>query len=230
MKLKHLFSGVVLPVALLFGCGSDTSTGGNGNPSVYPTCPDCQHAKFVVGPRSAAATDHGITIPATVPQATQLGCDQNGDGTPDNKLGSGLATLRGLQQNLDVQVAVDDSFRMGSVIILFDIEFKPSLTDTMVAGVKTYIGGHDASDNQQPPAFYSSGTGKFTVNGAETGAFGGKVTAGAGTFGKGNLTIQFPLVAGQAPLTVKVVNVELRGTYATGGVQNGILCGAITSG
>src|SRR5262249_33074729 len=43
------------------------------------------------------------------------------------------------------------------------------------------------------------------------------------------LTIQFPLVAGQPPLTVQLVNVQLRGTYATNGVQNGILCGAITS-
>src|SRR5262249_27872676 len=122
-----------------------------------------------------------------------------------------------------------DSFRMGSVIILFDIEFKPSITDTSVAGVKTYIGMHDSSDGQTAPGFYSSGTGKFTVNGAATGAFGGKVAAGAGSFGKGGLTIQFPLVAGQPPLTVQLVNVQLRGTYATNGVQNGILCGAITS-
>src|ERR1051325_6051470 len=136
MRVKHLVWGVTLPLTLLVGCGSDT--GGSGMSSDDPACSDCQHAKFVVGPRSAA--DHGITVPGVTAQVTQLGCDQNGDGTADNKLGSGLVTLKGLQQNLDVQVAVDDSFRMGSVIILFDIEFKPSITDTTAAGAKTSIG------------------------------------------------------------------------------------------
>src|SRR5262245_12555895 len=165
MKAKHLVWGMVLPLALFLGCGSDNG-GGNGASSGYPVCSDCQHAKYVVGPRSTAATDHGITIPGTTAQVTALGCDQNGDGTPDNKLGSGWVTLKQLQQNLDVQVAVDDSFRMGSVIILFDIIFKPSITDTSVAGVKTYIGTHDSSDGQTAPGFYNSGTGKFTVGGA----------------------------------------------------------------
>src|SRR5262249_7025851 len=137
-----------------------------------------------------------------------------------------LAALKAASQGVDVQSSVDKAFMMGTINVLFDIEFKPSITDTMVAGVKGFIGAHDASDGLQAPAFYMGG-GKFTVTMAVGTGFGGKAQGGAGAFGPGELTVQFPLVQAQPPLDAHLIAATLSGTMSMMSITNGKLCGAI---
>src|SRR5215470_11174663 len=159
-------------LAFAFGCG-DGGGGGGGHgvtPTPYPNCPDCMHAQYVVGPKTNTATDHGVTVPQSNAQAMMLGCDINNDGEIDNQLGKVLGALKAASMNVDVQASVDKSFTTGGINVLFDIEYKPSITDTMVSGIKGYIGMHDPSDGltcdgTNPCAYYQGG-GKFTVQNA----------------------------------------------------------------
>src|SRR5205823_13559946 len=171
-----------------------------GNP--FPDCPDCMHSKYVVGPSSSGS--HGIVVPESTTQAGSVACDLNGDGMTDNILGKVFAALNALNPPIVVQTAVDDSFNMGSVIILLDVEYKPALDNTTTAGLKPYNGTHDTTDGLSAPNFYSSGNGKFTLGAADGPGFGGKVMGGAANFGTGNMTIQFPLVAGVPPLSTNL--------------------------
>src|SRR6516162_10404095 len=103
-----------LGLALLIGCGGSGSTNPHGiTPTPYPNCPDCMHAQFVVGPKSPAATDHGITVPQSNAQAMMLGCDINGDGEIDNQLGKVLGALKAAAMSVDVQASVDKAFTTG---------------------------------------------------------------------------------------------------------------------
>src|SRR5262249_5643802 len=199
-------------LALAIGCGdSGTHHGGPPPPSPYPNCPDCMHAQYVVGPKTASATDHGVTVPQSNAMAMQLGCDINNDGEIDNQLGKVLGALKAASQSVDVQASVDKSFTTGGINVLFDIEFKPTITDTMVAGVKGFIGQHDPSDGLMcptggtTPCPYYMGGGKFTVQTVVGTGFGGQVKGGAGAFGPGELTIQFPLVMDQPPLNAHLI-------------------------
>src|SRR5262245_52080097 len=133
----------LLVLALAIGCG-DSGGGGGIKNNPYPACSDCMHAQYVVGPKTAA--DHGITVPSSSSQASALGCDINSDGTVDNQLGRVLSALKTAAMSVDVQASVDKAFMTGSINVLFDIEFKPSITDTTTAGMKGFIGAHDPSD------------------------------------------------------------------------------------
>src|SRR5262249_14759078 len=92
----------VLVLALASSCGDS-----GGKPRIqnnpYPNCPDCMHAQYVVGPKTTAPTDHGITIPQSNAMASQLGCDVNNDGEIDNQLGKVLAALKTAAMGVDVQ-------------------------------------------------------------------------------------------------------------------------------
>jgi hypothetical protein len=167
---------LVLAIAVA-GCG-DSGGGGPGiMNSPYPSCPTCMHAQYVVGPKTTSATDHGITVPSSNAQAAALGCDINNDGETDNQLGKVLSALKAAANNVDVQTAVDDSFSTGGINVLFDIEFDPAITDTTTAGIKGFIGAHDASDGKTcsgtGPCDYYLGGGKFTVTSGAGGGFGG---------------------------------------------------------
>jgi hypothetical protein len=220
-------------LAFAFGCGG--GGGGSGGHMImnspYPNCPDCMHAQYVVGPKTNTATDHGVTVPQSNAQAMMLGCDINNDGEIDNQLGKVLGALKAASMNVDVQASVDKSFTTGGINVLFDIEYKPSITDTMVSGVKGYIGMHDTTDGKtcdgtNPCAFYQGG-GKFTVTNAVGAGFGGQVKGGAGAYGPGELTIQFPLVMDQPPLNAHLIAASLTGTIAMDSISNGKICGAI---
>lgn len=225
MTVKRFAWALVVAVGAL-GCGDSGGGGGSGGSSGYPNCPDCMHYQYVVGPMSTSPSDHGIKVPGTNSEATALGCDINGDNHVDNQLGTILVQLKALSSSFDVQASVDSSFMSGSIIILFDIEAKPSITNTTVAGAKSYLGAHDTSDGLQAPAFYM-GNGKFTVTMAAGPGFAGKVTSGAASFGPGQLTVQFPLVMGQAPLVTDLIAATVSGTISATNVSNAKLCGAI---
>ena len=223
----------VLVLALVVGCGDSNP----GKPPItntpYPNCPDCMHAQYVVGPKTTSTTDHGITVPQSNATAMQLGCDINNDGEVDNQLGKVLGALKAASMSVDVQASVDAAFVKGSINVLFDVEYKPDLNNAMIAGVKGYVGAHDATDTANtcdmstPCGYYTSGTGKFTVTNSVGTGFGGTIHSGAAAFGPGELTVQFPLVMDQAPLNAHLIAGSLAGNITTSGITAGKLCGAI---
>jgi hypothetical protein len=198
----------------------------------YPACSDCQHAQYVVGPKTTSTTDHGITVPQSNATAMQLGCDINSDGEVDNQLGKVLGALKAASQSVDVQASVDKAFVNGSINVLFDIEYKPDLVTTMVAGVKGFVGAHDPTDTAHTcdmtnPCTYYQGGGKFTVTSSVGTGFGGSVKSGAAAFGPGELTVQFPLVMDQPPLNAHLIAGSISGAITATGITSGKLCGAI---
>jgi hypothetical protein len=222
MAKKHLACVVAL---FLLGCGSSDKGGGGGTSGMaYPNCPTCMHSKYVIGPKSA--TDHGISVPASTTEARNMGCDINGDGSPDNQLGKVLSSIKTIAPSFDVQATVDSSFTHGTLIALFDVEWTPAIDNPTTTGIKGYLGAHDMSDGMTAPQFYMGG-GKFTVSMPAGDGFGGTIHSGAGTFGTGPLTVQIPLVDGQPPLPINLTHASVVGTFSQTSITTGKLCGAI---
>jgi len=192
-----------------------TSDGG-WTPRPYPDCPDCQHAQYVVA---------SLVTPQTNGEANDLGCDIDGNLTVDNRLGRVLVSLRAVGPGLDVQPAVDQAFQDGRVIMLHDVEYKPTLATTAVAGIRAFVGTHDPSDGLVAPTFYL-GNGRFMAAPPGDG-FGGAIVSGVGSFGPGSLDFQLPLVIGQPPLALRLEAASASGVYTSTTVTSGKLCGAI---
>jgi hypothetical protein len=226
MSMKR-FAMVAAAAAFGLGCGGDsTKPGGPPAEKPYPACPSCMHAQYVVGP-GPNAMPAGITIPQSGPMAMNLGCDINNDGEIDNQLGKVLGALKTAAMGVDIQASADAAFAKGSIIILLDVEYTPSIDNPMTAGLKAYLGTHDPSDPLTAPDFYSSGNGKFRVTTATGPGTGGTIRGGAGDFGPGQLAVQFPLLMNQPPLSVNLQHAELTGTFSLTGIANGKICGAI---
>lgn len=192
----------------------------------YPDCPTCMHAQYVIGPRTTMLTDRGITIPQSNPTAILLGCDINGDGAIDNQLGKVFGALKAASSSFDVQADYDRAFMTGSLVMLLDFEYTPSLTNTSIAGVKTYVGAHDPTDGLTAPSFYMGG-GRFTVTQSGGSGFGGRISGGAGQFGQGDALLQLMLVMDEPPYTASLERAFVMGNFAADGITTGKLCGAI---
>jgi hypothetical protein len=211
---------LVLGIALAIGC-SDEKSSKIATVKPYPTCTDCSHSQYVVA---------SIKVPQSSADRTTYGCDLDGNGEVDNQLGRVLMGLKQASMDVNVQDAVDKAFMNGTINVLFDVIYKPTLSDATTAGIKTLIGTHDMSDGQMAPAYYTSGTAKFMVGQAlsTTGAgFGGGVRAGNADFGPGALLLQLPLVPDSPPLQLNLIQSEVSAQITPAGMMNGVLCGAI---
>jgi hypothetical protein len=182
------------------------------------------HQQYVVGPGGASTP--GIVVPQTNTQASALGCDLDNNGEVDNQLGKVLVTLKAASQNIDIQGSVNSAFMTGTIILLMDVLYQAPLDNTTTAGLKGFLGMHDASDGLTAPTFYM-GNGKFTTQMATGSGFGGEIHGGAGDFGPGEFTVMFPLVVDQPPLNAHLIHAHISGTFSATGIANGKLCGAV---
>ena len=174
----------------------------------------CMHVQYVMGPIGQGF--HGIAIPVTQFQAQQFGCDLDGDGVVDNQLGRVFAVLAGASASTNLQTAIDQAFTDGTIIILFDFEYLPALSNTTVAGVKAYLGVHDPSDASRFIVTQSAGPG-----------FGGAIdNIGQGRFGPGAVLLQLPLAIRQPPRVFALEDAYILGGFSPTDLA-GKLCGAV---
>ncbi len=166
-----------------------------------------------------------VTLPSTSSQARDLGCDLDGNGTPDNQLGNILSALRGM---VDTQAGIDDAVNAGSVLVLFDVKSDSGAMTAAAghAGITVNLGKYSAAMFDMAMAF--SGMGMFTLDGMKY-DLGGSIAGGVGNFGPGNLTLKIALVAGGAPFSAALIQASVNNvTISTAGLMGGKICGAIT--
>jgi len=180
----------------------------------------------VEGTNSAKYATSSITLPAN---SMASAFDIDGDGTPDNKLGSIIAGLAAV--NLKPQASADDAVMKGELVLLLEeTSTDASQMQASNAGVKLSL----ANKATSPPHY--DGTDTFTINASQPPAqFLGNISAG--TFTSNNpattstpvtLVIALPLVEGQDALMVPVTAGRItfkRGADGklTGGQINGAL-------
>ena len=166
-----------------------------------------------------------------VPQQRQdYAIDLNGDGRVDNQLGNIIGALTG--QGLKVQDGVDMALKDGTLILLMSESSADASFQSDSCASTTLQLGQSVTN----PDF--SGSGHFTVDSSQQGGtFSGPIKAGkfasappATTKHPVTVTIQLPLVAGAAPVQLKVIGAHVQYTRdSTGKITGGQLNGAIKS-
>jgi hypothetical protein len=178
------------------------------------------------GSTTAQYVANSLTLPSG---RDKFAFDLNGDQTLDNQLGGILGALAAQIPNL--QMTVDDAVKSGSVIILMEETSKDatfrndSATGVIVAKGSTVTA----------PVF--DGSGNFTVDPAFASInalFKGKIVAGkytsnnpAVTTSPVSLTLDVPLIQGQAPLELNIVGGRITFTSDSGQLMSGQINGAV---
>jgi hypothetical protein len=191
--------------------------GGGGNTETGPS-------SVVTGSQHSRSSSHTITLPTS---ATDAALDLNGDGKPDDQLGSIIGALAAVM--LDPQAAIDASTTSGAVLMLFDeVSTDATQQNAQHAGITLQIANQPAT----PPSYDGSDT--FTANLEYVPAqFFGGITSGVFTSNPPatamtpvTFTLLLPLVLGQPPLILPITAGAL--SYSdVGGVLTGQLNGAI---
>jgi hypothetical protein len=167
-----------------------------------------------------------MELPQSYAQTEELGCDLNRDGEVDNQMGRIFGAAHAACQTLDTQVATNAAFQLGTLINLYDVEYEPSLMTSQMAGLRAFIGAHDAGDGLGAPDFYM-GQGRFTVSLGNGGGMGGSIQDGGGDFGPNDAIVQLSVLANQPPIVFPLQRGSLSGTFTAATIQSGKLCGAI---
>jgi hypothetical protein len=215
-----LASGVLL-FAACGGGGGDDDDGGQ------TIDPNGTHTTYVLDT---------VRVPSSPNDAQQIGLDIDGDGRPDNALGSLLASISSIG-NIDIQASVDAQLATGGVILLADMQ-ATSLTDATGVGLTLYLGDPATAtpapctnpDDPSTCGQHLMGTGTFTVDASSPtdATVVGSNVGGTFTGGPGNLTLQLALSADAAPLTVPLIGARVQTGVAATALSSGRMGGAIT--
>ncbi|HEX2571200.1 MAG TPA: hypothetical protein VH877_16705 [Polyangia bacterium] len=194
---------------MMFACG-----GGGGGGSGETTQAEGSNYQFVA---------NRILLPTGSGTAT-YSFDLNGDGNPENKLGSIIGALAaGL--SLDVQGPVDAAVNAGQAVLLFNVQSTDaSLASANNVGTTVYLGNQAAN----PPRF--DGTDTFTVDPAVSGGvFLGKIAGSRFTSNNPATTklapvtvdLNLPIASAGTTLQVRLngAHVQWRSNGATGLVE-----------
>jgi hypothetical protein len=200
-------------------------------------CDDGGVSLVTMGPPAGSPKTQYIVSKLTVPASrTTFAYDLNGDGNPDNQLGNILVALKA--QMLDTQMAVDDAFAGGQIVILVDeVSTDPNFKTDTAAASNIYVG------NQTPKGpdmgFLApdlTGNGMFTINNMiGQGNFLGRITNSV--FNSNSpvtaktpvqVSIKIPLVANADPVELAVTGAHLSFTRSGTGLVKGQLNGAMT--
>jgi hypothetical protein len=216
---RSMISSLICAAGLFTACSGGTGTGS-----------DCNTL-------TTGAEGKNVANALTVPQEkSQYAMDLNGDNKLDNQLGNIIGALTA--QNLDPQTGVNDSIKAGGVILLLD-ETASDLTNSTCGAVKVEVGtaAKDAMGKTIPPKY--DGTDAFTVDTTiGGGSFKGVISNGAYNSNSPVsatdatqvvVNVQLPLVAGSAPITLKVNGGHIQFTRMGDGLMKGQLNGAIKS-
>src|SRR5262245_37713150 len=191
---------------------------------------------MVDGPPATGAHTHyvvdKINVPTTMAQAMMLALDLDGNGTPDNQLGTVLATLA--TQGFDAQAAVDVAIDRGQALLLVDLQ-ADSLTTATTAGFVTWKGANSmpmpcssAADTVCRHHLAGTGTFDLAADSWHDNALTGPIASSTLTAGPGDLTLQFPLFPNM-PLTVTLIGSRVHATaLADASIGMSLLGGAVS--
>ena len=190
-----------------------------------PSAPEGPHYTYVVSEAN---------VPTSNPQAVEFGLDLNGDKVVDNALGSVLATLKGL--NFDVQGELTAAINQGDIILLLDMQTK-SFSSAGAAGLQVKL-GEKASAMPAPCAGgtdtmcrkHLDGNGSFGVaaSSPDNAAVVGKVVGGTFEGGPGDISLKIALGSTMG-VQLDLVGARAKATGMTeAGVESVILAGALT--
>jgi hypothetical protein len=227
--------------ALLAGCGSnnnapvDAKIDGKAVDATPDAPPDAGPDARPADAETATGAHHHYVvskehIPSTTPEATTFGLDLNGDHVVDNQLGKALASFSSF---FNSQAAADTLVDNGTILMLADFESDDFTTETD-AGFTLFAGA-----NPMPPAcdgsadttcrHHLTGTGTFDIAATSThdAPLVGDVVAGTFTGAPGTITIQLPILAAAAQVSLIGGRVQMVGATAAG-FTNAIVGGGIT--
>jgi len=177
------------------------------------------------GTNKAQYVVNSVQVPQ---QRSDYAIDLNGDGRVDNQLGNIIGALEG--QMLHVQDGVNQAVTDGTLIVLMT----ETSSDATFQSDSCATGQVQIGQSQAMPDY--SGMGHFAVDsGQQGGTFNGPIKAGkfssappATTKSPVTVSILLPLVAGSAPVLLKVNGAHLQFTRgADGKITGGQLNGGI---
>jgi hypothetical protein len=173
----------VLPSAVLTGCGggggSSQTDGGTASAEAW----DFPEHQFVID---------RLRLPLTEAESQQLGFDLNGDGLPDNLLGSILVSFGSSMGATSPQTSVDESVAAGRTILLIDL-FARDLQSEPLSNLWLLLG--TAAD---PPLTTGPPPGSAwsaAPDGPLDSILGGAIAGGHALYGGtgGRLRVDFPI-------------------------------------
>jgi len=162
-----------------------------------------------------------LQIPHSTAAATDLGFDLDGDGNPDNKLGSMLAQL--FQADVaNMSDVVDELVRDGQIVHLVEVRAS-SLELSTQASASMRVGldlDENAGDN-------FSGFEDFEVDVSTDSPLVGHINHGVLSAGPGSIVLQLALPGGDSPFVVSVIGAEMEASVVPN-TLGGRVGGAIT--
>ena len=180
-----------------------------GMPDFAPSCLCAMHTQFVID---------SMRVPKS---NSEFAVDLNGDGTPDDQLGTIAGALE--IENLDPQVSVDDALANGTEVVLIEERSDGEVTSANA------ITMFERGDAMNPDA----GTNYVIDSSISPSSLVGAIDASVfqstpPAMNDLTLTLPIPLFEGVAPLVLTLHGARVRYTNATGALTLGQINGAIT--
>ncbi len=174
------------------------------------------------------------SVPSSNPQAVEFGLDLNGDNIVDNALGNVLATLKGL--NFDVQGELTTAINEGDIILLMDLQ-TPSFSSSGGTGLQVHLSEKasampapctDAAD--MTCRKHLAGTGSFMISADSppNAAVTGKIVGGTFDGGPGSISLKIALGSSMG-VQLDLIGARARANgMSEGGIDSVILAGAVS--
>jgi hypothetical protein len=222
-------SAMVVAVAMCAACGpgrraAGPAAAGAPRPDAEPKLPIGEHQKYVVD---------SATLPVTEDDAQALGLDLDGDGDVDNKLA--VVTQLLASGGADVNFNLAQQIAFGDVMHLADLQ-ATSLVDATASAIYVWMGANPSPTPCLGPGDtvcgrHLTGTAHFDVANTDPVAAMtfGRVSGGHYSGDRGKLTLEIPIIATAAPLTLEIIEARIEVDVAPGALTNGRIAGAITA-
>jgi hypothetical protein len=239
----RLLTWLLVPVVVLaVACSDDSETKNDGGGDKDGTTQDYgpPPTELICNNDCKDFVLNKIILPDAA-TATQYGWDFNGDGTPDNALGSILGALAGMASGFAIQESLDKGVNKGSTLFLLRLQAK-DFQNEAASKAQTWLGAKAACcsnpDDDAACATESKTTcfkGDYTFYpdsaSPKDAIFGGTITGGKMHYGPSKLLFSMEFGdAGALDLNLKMVH--LKGTVSADGskVTSGLLAGVIPKG
>lgn len=174
-----------------------------------------------------------VTVPATNPQATEIGLDLNGDKVVDNQLGMVLAALA--TAGFKVQDALTQAINAGDIVLLASIQAKDFSSSG--AGLKVFIG--DTATVMPAPCtgttdtvcrHHLDGSGTFTIAASSPtdAEVVGSIKGGTFNGGPGDILLKIAL-GSTSGIQLNLIGARAKATgMSETGVDSIVIGGALT--